>query len=549
MAFVDDSNSNQAPQQIAGSAPLSQGSTPAASQGQAGDSTGGSGGTPMQSNGQPTQGSTGTNRGSGKASSGAYTNIQKYVSKNQPQAQNMAAAVTQNVEKQAGSIQNIAQQKKQDQQNLIDQNNQIMNQQKKEAANIINQQTGLQVAGYEAPQNQPAQPAQQDQEAQAKRFQELMQGPQGTANVGALNLADQQNKANALQQLAASGRTEQGRRNMLKDTFQKQGAYTQGMSGLDNLIVGGDAGAREAIVQGTDQAGRALLQNLAGINQQGQEALGSYQDTAGQFGEQVSGMAGNLSGNIYGDIENRLTEAKTAREQQISQLQDTITQNEERARALQGIYGQYNPDTNYGMFSVNPWSGSFGYNNLQADQIAGEGGVNPWDQINYINPDQLTKSQYFDKYKLEANDLSMLGLDPTQVASSLGGSKEYQTYGIGGFGNVGEQEIAKQKRDIYNALKNFKTNQVTGELSNLGFSADQLAAQSDLTLANVAQEDELNKYNTLQKLLGKSGIAPETRKDYMDQTELQNFLNKYNTNPAAGQVRTGAPATNNKVLE
>lgn len=92
MAFVDDPNKNTGDNQIAGGSPLSSGgATPAATQDTGAQTSGGSS--------QPSQIQAGsqtstTNKKAPKASSGMFTNIQKYVEKNKPQAQNIATAVT-----------------------------------------------------------------------------------------------------------------------------------------------------------------------------------------------------------------------------------------------------------------------------------------------------------------------------------------------------------------------------------------------------------------------------------------------------------------------
>ena len=225
MAY-DASNINENDQQVAGSTPLSQGGgTSPAAQGQdQGASQGPSAPATIQAGQSSTQASQSQQpkQSNKPASSGMFTNIQNYVQKNQPSAQKMAGAVSQNVGNQASEIRQVAEQKKAQQASALQANQAAMDKQKQEAASIIQQQTGVAVGGFQPPaQTQDQTPAQTPNiEEQAARFQQLAQGPQGVTKVGDLNLAQQSLKSQALQQLAQGANTEQCRQNILKQNFQ-----------------------------------------------------------------------------------------------------------------------------------------------------------------------------------------------------------------------------------------------------------------------------------------------------------------------------------------
>lgn len=219
------------------------------------------------------------------ASSGMFKNIQKYVEKNKPQAQKMATAATGDFSKKAAEIQKNTEAKAAQQAQGMEANTKAMEDQRKFAQGQIDQAMGVK----EAPAPMENGPTQEDQD---KKFQGLMAGKIGGVNqVQDLNLSQQKSKADALQRLAKGTESEQGRRNLLKETFQKQGKYTQGMSGLDNLITSGDRAARESIIKGTDAKSRALQDMMRSTAQDSRGLLSDQQARIGAFGGEIGGMA------------------------------------------------------------------------------------------------------------------------------------------------------------------------------------------------------------------------------------------------------------------
>jgi hypothetical protein len=303
MPFVDDPNDNQENTGVAGAAPLSQGTPSQPMQDSENMSQQAASG-PAAGSEAPAQ-QAATNKSAKKASSGMFNNIQKYVNKNRPQAQKMAGAVTSDVSKQAGEIRQAAEAKQAQQNQAIQANQNVMDQNRTFAQgqvdNIMNP-------------TQQAPTTQASPEDNQQKFQDLMSGKvQGYNKAQDLNLAQQQNKSAALKSLAQGANTEQGRRNLLGETFQKQGAYTRGQSGLDQLITSGDQAARESLIQGTQATAKGLSDDLGNISQIAAGNLAAQQEQKNQFGEDITNIATSQLGqfdSLGSDIENLRAEDK-----------------------------------------------------------------------------------------------------------------------------------------------------------------------------------------------------------------------------------------------
>jgi len=301
MPFVDEQNDNSTVEAVAGASPLGQGSASQA-EGSTSDTSqqAASGGSSMIESGASvdqvqSQGAA-TNKKAPKASSGMFTNIQKYVAKNKPQAQKMAGAVTQDFGKQAADIKAAAQNKANTQSTLIGANKQAMNTAKTGAqtavSNIMGGQTGV-------------------SDDAAAKFKAAREGEVGGyQQTSDLNLAEQQNRMGALSQLAQGANTEQGRRNLLGDTFKKQGEYNRGMSGLDNLITSGDKAARESLIGGVQGQSKQLGTDVAQMSTQAQQAKAAQDARKAGFGQEVTGMASGAQEGIVGNVDAQMAALK-----------------------------------------------------------------------------------------------------------------------------------------------------------------------------------------------------------------------------------------------
>lgn len=286
MAY-DASNTNDNQNTVSSATPLDQGASPSTQPSvPQGDSTP----TPTPITGAQAEASSqgqAQNKKSPKASSGMFTNIQKYVDKNRPQAQKMSTAVQQDTGAQAADIREQAEKKQAQTNAIIESNKGVMQGAQTEASNIVGNIMGT---APQPTQPQPMAPQAPSQEDQISRFQEIAAGDIGASNVQNVNLAQENMKAQALQKLAQGARSEQGRKNLLRQTFQDQGEYNRGMSGLDQLILGGDAGARSSLISGlADQSGQ-LQQGLGQIGQDTRADVLGYQREKGDFNQGIMDM-------------------------------------------------------------------------------------------------------------------------------------------------------------------------------------------------------------------------------------------------------------------
>ena len=472
MAFVDDPNSNSQDNQVAGATPL--GNTAPAQQGSDTSSQGSQGDSQpstIQSDGQPAT----TNKKAKKASSGMYTNIQKYVEKNKPQAQNMANAVSQDVGKQAEQIRQSVEAQKDQQSKVLQSNQQAI----QSGSDWAKQQVGNIMAPTE--QAQPYSPS----EADITKFQGLMQGNvQGLQKVGDLNIADQSAKARALQSLAQSTNTEQGRRNLLGQTFQKQGEYGRGMSGLDNLITSGDAGARQSLIQGTQGQAQGLQDNVQG-------ALKQYRDqrAAQEFAAK----------NIAGDVTGFGTEAV----KQFSDLGSDITDIQARDATIQGM----------------------GYN--EAEQASLDQELANRNQRR-LELDNSTKNVESYIQQLRDNYGTKELRDEWQQNSpkdNLNYDASRDLWGHqGGMDWLNELErdqgVKTQDDARVSALEDANQANIANALRDR-----QAGARSEISTDVNKVRDDIARNNALQQLMGKN--------NQIDTTSLQEMLDRYNTQDVA----------------
>lgn len=332
MAF-DASNNKADTNQVVSSTPLAGGQQPPAQQQQK-DSQ------PVQATSQPATVQSGTStevqsqqnqqqsqQNTKKPSSGMFTNIQKYVQKNKPQAQKMASAVSTDVSNQAQEIGSQVEDKQQQMNQALQANQQNLDTQMDQAREYVEQASGMeydQNTGWNYDPN--AIPEGEDPYAltdeQESQYQQFMEGPVGVSQVGGLNISEQQQRADALQQLASQTNTESGRRALLGESFRGDGDYTSGMAGLDDLIVTGDATAREQMIQGVQQQANELQSQIETIGSEANKAK-MVQDLAMRnFGTDVSNLSQEAIDQIMSQVNTRVSELKNNLEGQLENLSD-----------------------------------------------------------------------------------------------------------------------------------------------------------------------------------------------------------------------------------
>ena len=615
MAFVDDPNKNSQETPVSGPAPLSNEAPMVNTSDQS--VTPGSN-APTSSTGasinQVTSKGSSTNKKAPRASSGAYTNIQKYVEKNKPQAQKMAGAVSKDVGKQAESIRNAVESQKAQKENILQANTQAIQGATDWAKNLVGNITGQQLErqteptpGFVQPKleqqpynpteggrtqnyNQPITPYDltklpeksdllskqesvitgevtggqptieqpsvpyQPSEEDIARFQSLMQGNvQGVQAPQDLNIRKDQAKANALQQLAGTANTEAGRRNLLQQTFQKQGDYTRGMSGLDQLITSGDQAAREQMVTGTQGQAQTLQDQLqsALTGYQGQQR--AQQAQLAGLGEKVKGWGteavGDIESQLQTNLDNEITarmnagedyqtaldNAKNTYDQYLKDL-GSVENIQDVAKILKGadtslwgrgesVFGDL-ASGDYQIYDPTLDIGSKyetgGYRKLTPEEIA-SGNF----RLARVNEDQLRK--VFDEISGRYNPEGYDKIDSDEIwKKAWKGSKS---------SSKAKEDQRFKASSIVNAFKNLSSQlQQRGQGGNItkmlqsqlgGQNLEDYFKAEGLDKFDLASEEDLNKYNNLKKILGQSEVVDEQLDDAVKTESLNELLRKY----------------------
>ena len=567
MAY-DASNSQPDQNQVVSSTPLSGGQQPAA-QPQPSDSQ------PSQAPSQPStiqSGMSSTQAGAQQqpqqqkksASSGMFTNIQRYVQKNQPQAQKMSQAVTQNVGSQASQIAQQAEQKQEQMKQSLAANQAAMAQQKEEAIGMVEQASGKQydqetgtwgsapaqpappVTDQPAP-DQPVDPAAQEELAkqQQQRYQELMQGPVGVSEVGALNLGQQQQKARALQQLAGTAGTEQGRRGLLEQTFREGGdQYTSGMGSLDQLIVSGDEAARTGLVEGVQQQAEQLGEQLGDISQQSYEERMAQQEAMKRFGGEITGLGEQAMSAVDADLINAYDQEILNRAAITGDYEKAIDDMEKwKESALAGL-GNLETDQDIANLLLSSGVDVGAWARPQLQNIAsgadwrthrlykpgGKSTTYQSDELgrfhegkfkNVINA-IINKASFGGEADLGTSKLNEIWGDIWRTSSSNRKDKQAQHFRM----DTIKQALNKLKSSIagIDTTKRLESD----FMKKTGQSLEDFTAGKDIDKYDTASEADIGRFDAIQKLLGKSQYAPEMRTtDYKTLQDAQDVVGKF----------------------
>lgn len=572
MAY-DASNSQPDQNQVVSSTPLSGGQQPAA-QPQPSDSQ------PSQAPSQPStiqSGMSSTQAGAQQqpqqqkksASSGMFTNIQRYVQKNQPQAQKMSQAVTKNVGSQASQIAQQAEQKQEQMKKSLAANQAAMAQQKEEAIGMVEQASGKQydqetgtwgsapaqpappVTDQPAP-DQPVDPAAQEELAkqQQQRYQELMQGPTGVSEVGALNLGQQQQKARALQQLAGTAGTEQGRRGLLEQTFREGGdQYTSGMGSLDQLIVSGDEAARTGLVEGVQQQAEQLGEQLGDISQQSYEERMAQQEAMKRFGGEITGLGEQAMSAVDTDLETAYQQELENRAAITGDYEGAIASMENwKKDALAGL-GNLETDQDIAKLLLSSGVDVGYWARPQLQNIASgadwrtrrsyvprskRGKVEPKtyqsDVLgrfhegkfkNVINA-IINKASFGGEADLGTSKLKEIWGDIWRTSSSNRKDKQAQHFRM----DTIKQALNKLKSSIAGVDP---TKRLESDfMKKTGQSLEDFKAGKDIDKYDTASEADIGRFDAIQKLLGKSQYAPEMRTtDYKSVKDAEEVLGQF----------------------
>lgn len=266
----------------------------------------------------------------GPAKSGQFQNIQKYLSANQPQAEQMAQKVAGGVEKEVGEAQQAGQQ----------------------LAGGVQQ-----VQAYN-PQdvlgNLPGATEEQKKTYQATKQTGGYTGPSDISGLQGYNPFAQE-KEQALTAVGQAG-TEVGQRELLKKTFARP-EYSKGMTALDQALLSQTPGGR-AQIEALGQKYGKLGEFLGGQEQAAQQAIGAAQQQAQQNIAAFAPLEQQAQQAILSPIEQRaaeINEQQKAFERYQQDLSD-LKLNQETLQALGLAPGQRIFDVNLANYIQGPMS-------------------------------------------------------------------------------------------------------------------------------------------------------------------------------------------------
>jgi hypothetical protein len=262
--------------------------------------------------------------------SGQFQNIQRYISANQPQGEQIGQSIAGKVESEVG--------------------------QAKEAGTSL--VGGVQQVQAYNPQDVLSNLGGATEE-QRKQYQATRQtgGYTGPSDVSGLQtyqpFAKEAEQAKTAVQQAG---TEVGQRELLKDVF-KRPTYSKGMTALDQALLSQSVGGREAI-QNIGQKYGDIASYLTGQEQQAQQAIGTAQQQAQQNIQAFAPAEQAAQQAILSPIEQRAAE-ENVRQQAFNRMAQDVsdfTLNPETMAALGLSAGQKVFDLNLGQYINQPLS-------------------------------------------------------------------------------------------------------------------------------------------------------------------------------------------------
>lgn len=141
-------------------------------------------------------------------------------------------------------------------------------------------------------------------EEEVGRFRDLVTGQTRFDDI-AYNTGKQQRAAQALMEKAQRADTEQGRRELLRDAFG-QDRYTSGMTSLDQLILGSDAGSRQQIAEATRGTAEALTGDISEARRQALSDVAGLTTESKALREQLGSDVESRQEALRADLQRRL---------------------------------------------------------------------------------------------------------------------------------------------------------------------------------------------------------------------------------------------------
>lgn len=432
-----------------------------------------------------------------KPRSGMFSNIQQYVQKNQPQGQKMAQAVGEKSQKNIQDLSQSIEAKKKAQTNELQNVTNQFTQQKDMASNILenvnnpNQISNEQIDQFRDIYSQGfniEDPAKVDFSQERRRLQELQ-------NMQDLN-------------------TEAGRRQSLQETFRPQGEYGSGAAALDSILL---SQAPDTLSSLRDQINAQREQALGGIDTFSKEFTGDLNELQQARIDALNALRSGVDTGISGiqeDLSQRVLDEKAARERALGEISALEQDRNDRLRFLKSVY---NPEATEARY----------YADLYRGLASGaESSYRPFDRYASMygyRDDFVNKDDFFNKARLTASDIDLLGIDPNLLSAPL-------LSGVDSTGQVSNYNVhtIPQVRRIVDALKDIEDFSIEQDLVAEGFSPEEISQMGDITEANVADQAEIDRLNLLSRLKGGEDlIVPESKGDYLSTSMLENILAKY----------------------
>lgn len=250
--------------------------------------------TPVQNVGQPKQ-----------AGSGRFQNLQKYITANQSGAQQMGQKVQGNI---IGQANQLTQNVNQAGQNLQAGANAEIGRLNTEVTNNINQAVA-----------DPMSTA--NDQNKFNQFQQIRQGQNNQQNIG--NLNQLQSDQQKVQDNSQATKSEQGRSNLLRQTYQVPN-YSQGANRLDQLLLQSRPNDLRNITKETGAAAKVNNQQLEGIQKQRDIFNQQIGNIAQQKAQEANQAVQQAQNPVNQQIQQRIQETQAIEDARKAQY-DKIT--------------------------------------------------------------------------------------------------------------------------------------------------------------------------------------------------------------------------------
>lgn len=511
------------------------------------ESTVGSSAPPISSNQNNTSTSQSSVPAPKPASSGMFTNLQKYVQSHASRAGNIGGAGARNVEGQTQQIANQVQNQKNQLSSTLEDNKATINTAYDSAGNVFQPPTSndprrdqieninnraiepyridksiqiepglLRTGGRATQDTNVSVPLPKIEDSKIGELSNLYQGNvTGLQNVGQLDVGAQEQRAKALANLAGRLGQESATRNLLRDTFtQGNRAYTQGQSQLDNLILGGNQQALEAMKQRAEGATQRVVGQQGLINQARQDIdtqrfdvdqtlKNRSEDFRKSIDEQAQGIVGSAQARM-----DEFTKQSDELQSIINRATSAIGQDGDEVRMIQGGITQDEL-----MRIISP-------EQIQQQKTALVSDME--NDLNIIsNPDKMRREN-FQSY-ISTMQKYYPNIDFKELQRSTGA----------GFGTMNQlatelaanlQQTKQQiETDDNYIIQNLLNAANAGQLRGLNFN------RPDVELSNFTTKEEADYYNALQKIANREELAirPEAvRSDLALNTQVDLGQNK-----------------------